>query len=250
MRWLGHGLIIALLTVVTQIGGIAWLVAALLSRRPGTLLLIFLVAYTALWSGARYLAPTINRIAVPCIDLGPTRARAHSPLYCALNRTYVTPELARHLDALAVHMHDRFPGTRTRVLDASFPFFNLPLLPHLSHDDGEKADLAFWYEGAATRSPIGYWAFEAPRPDDPQPCADNAGPLRWNMTALQPLMRDLALDDARTAEALRWLAANLPPGGKIFIEPHLVRRLGVTSDKIRFQGCRAARHDDHIHLQL
>ena len=70
------------------------------------------------------------------------------------------------------------------------------------------------------------------------------------MTALQPMIRDLALDETRTAEALRWLAANLPATGKVFIEPHLADRLGATGEKIRFQGCRAARHDDHIHVQL
>jgi hypothetical protein len=38
--------------------------------------------------------------------------------------------------------------------------------------------------------------------------------------------------------------------GKILLEPHLRDRLGLTSSKIRFQGCNAARHDDHLHLQL
>jgi len=38
--------------------------------------------------------------------------------------------------------------------------------------------------------------------------------------------------------------------GKIFIEPHLVKRLKLASNKIRFQGCRAVRHDDHLHVQL
>ncbi len=37
---------------------------------------------------------------------------------------------------------------------------------------------------------------------------------------------------------------------KIFVEPHLAERLGVQADTIRFQGCRAARHDDHIHMQV
>lgn len=43
-----------------------------------------------------------------------------------------------------------------------------------------------------------------------------------------------------------------PPRGavKILIEPHIPARLGVSSRAIRFQGCRAARHDDHIHNQI
>jgi hypothetical protein len=36
----------------------------------------------------------------------------------------------------------------------------------------------------------------------------------------------------------------------VFVEPYLAARLGVTAPAIRFQGCRAARHDDHIHFQV
>ncbi|NNE79114.1 MAG: hypothetical protein HKN18_02480 [Silicimonas sp.] len=70
------------------------------------------------------------------------------------------------------------------------------------------------------------------------------------MTWLQPLMRDAPLDETLTGDAIRWLKTALPAGGKIFLEPHLADRLGVAGDKVRFQGCRAARHDDHIHIQL
>jgi hypothetical protein len=37
---------------------------------------------------------------------------------------------------------------------------------------------------------------------------------------------------------------------KVFIEPHLKNRLQLTSPKVRFQGCHAARHDDHVHVQV
>lgn len=253
MLWLWRITVITVLTVLTQIGGLAWLIAIATARaqRIRIFLAVFLAVYAAFWGATRLAAPTVNRVAIPCIDNGPTRARALSPLYCVMNRTYVTPEMASFVDRLAVHMHDSFPGSRVRVLDGSFPFFNMPLLPHLSHSDGTAIDLAFWYEGGAWRSPIGYWAFENPRPEDPDLCGASGGlSLRWNMTALQPLMRDLPLDPARTKIALTWLADNLTETGKVFVEPHLADRLGVTGDKIRFQGCQAARHDDHIHIQL
>ncbi len=100
----------------------------------------------------------------------------------------------------------------------------MPLLPHLSHGDGRKVDLAFFYRGAAgyapglAPSPIAYWAFETPR----------------------------------TGAMLRWLAG---PGAeigvrKILLEPHLAARLGATGPLVRFQGCRAARHDDHVHVDI
>ena len=38
--------------------------------------------------------------------------------------------------------------------------------------------------------------------------------------------------------------------GKIFLEPHLRQRLDLQHPKLRYQGCRSVRHDDHIHIQL
>lgn len=251
LRVLWHTFVVVALTLLTQLGGIAWLLALLLSRyRAGTFLALFILIYGGFWMGARIAAPEFGRVAMPCIDPGPGHASALSPLYCAMNRTYVTLETATVAEGLAAHMEDRFPGTRTRVLDAGFPFVEgFPLIPHLSHDDGRKFDLALWYQGGDTRSPIGYFAFEQPGPSDPQSC-DTSGALRWDLDWLQPYLPEMPLDETRTAEALRWLSDTLPPDGKIFLEPHLAGRLGVESANVRFQGCDAARHDDHIHVQL
>ena len=35
-----------------------------------------------------------------------------------------------------------------------------------------------------------------------------------------------------------------------WLEPHLKNRLGITHSKLRFQGCQAVRHDDHIDVQM
>jgi len=40
------------------------------------------------------------------------------------------------------------------------------------------------------------------------------------------------------------------PIEKIFIEPHLKQRLNLDHPKIRYHGCGAVRHDDHIHIQV
>jgi len=37
---------------------------------------------------------------------------------------------------------------------------------------------------------------------------------------------------------------------KIFLEPHLKQRMGLTHPKIRFHGCHSVRHDDHIHIEI
>lgn len=43
-------------------------------------------------------------------------------------------------------MQQTEPQIRISYLDANFPFKDgFPLLPHLSHDDGRKVDIAFMY---------------------------------------------------------------------------------------------------------
>ena len=77
--------------------------------------------------------------------------------------------------------------------------------------------------------------------------------LRWNLNVLQDKLPDRVLEQRRTSAALQWL---LSDGlgfkvDRIFIEPYLAARLGVqASPALGFQGCRAARHDDHIHIQI
>ena len=231
------------LTALTFVGGLAWLGALAFRRRW----LAFGALYIALCGAMWLAAPLAGREGVPCWG-GPLRAKG---IYCAMNRTFVTPELRAVLEDLAADMAKAHPGTVTVMLDGGFPASGLPLLPHLSHDDGEKADLAFWYRDATgyvpgrTRSPLGYFAFE----EGPSDCPRRWQSLRWNMRWLQPLWRDMALDDARMRFALGWLKRDARVG-KVFVEPHLAARYGVNGGKMRFQGCRAARHDDHVHLQL
>ncbi|MEX0305154.1 MAG: hypothetical protein AB3N24_22275, partial [Leisingera sp.] len=219
---IGHLALVILLTLLTQLGGIAWLAALIFRRR----LLAFLILYAGLSLAAAWTAPQFGRVALSCVDRGPLQVQ--SWFYCALNRNYVVPQMAELLRDAAVAVDAEYPGTVTQVLDANFPFFTgFPLLPHLSHHDGRKADLAFYYSGAqayepgATRSPIGYFAFEP----GPANCPSNWLTLRWDLRALQPLWRDLELDAARNRAVLRVLAADRRVG-KILLEPHLRDRWG------------------------
>lgn len=245
VRILFHAVVILALTALTQLGGIAWLVSlAFRWRLPA-----FLVAYAALSALAVWTAPVFGRVPLSCAGDGPLRVQGW--LYCALNRNYVAPELAAALADAATEMDRRFPGTETLVLDANFPFLaGFPLLPHLSHDDGRKADLAFYYQDeggylpGATRSPIGYFAFE----EGAEACPVS-GWLRWDLRWLQPFWPSYGFDEVRTRHLLATLAAD-GRIGKLLIEPHLRTRLGLPGGKIRFQGCHAARHDDHVHVQL
>lgn len=182
-RFTLHLLIALILTLLTQIGGIAYVVALAAShawglRRFLAKLAIFLLCYASATIAASFAAPIFGRVPLSCIAGATDRLVVRSPIYCLLNRNYVTPEVHDLAKALAVHMDGEFPGTVTVALDANFPFVNgFPLLPHLSHADGKKLDFAYYYkdvDGAflngATRSPIGYFAFEQPARGDELPC--------------------------------------------------------------------------------
>ncbi|WP_244462780.1 penicillin-insensitive murein endopeptidase [Phaeobacter gallaeciensis] len=245
-KLVGHGLIVLFLTMVTQIGGLAWLVSRLFRRS----LLAFVIVYAAFSFAAQYTAPVFGRTPLSCFGSG--NLQVQSWFYCALNRTYVSPALLEVLQDNADAVAREYPGTVTLVLDGNFPFWDgFPLLPHLSHDDGEKADLAFFYSEdgryvpGAVRSPIGYFAFES----GPTECRKSWLSLRWDLGWAQGIWRDLLFEEGRTFFLVKVLAEDARVQ-KVFIEPHLKDRMGADFRKIRFQGCRAARHDDHIHVQL
>lgn len=255
----------AALTILTQVGGVALLVTAWLARLRGWPAWLAVLGFVAVYGVTSFvvtppLAKIGGRVRLSCVA-GPDRPYAAvSPVFCILNRNYATPESDALVSALATHMASRYPGTITRFLDAGFPFFDgFPLMPHLSHRDGRKVDLAYYYQEADGRrvldgaaSPVGYWAYEALRSGEVRPCADFHGVnLRWDFASLQSHVTRRA-DPERMKAMLAWLTTEGRDHGlrKILIEPHLKQRWVPGVDMVRFQGCRAARHDDHLHLEL
>ncbi|GAK59912.1 hypothetical protein U27_06898 [Candidatus Vecturithrix granuli] len=198
-----------------------------------------------------------GRVALPWFATPDLPLRPVNLGYCLLARNYVRPTVRTVLARIARNMSTRYQGTTVIYLDANFPFLNgFPLLPHLSHHDGSKVDLAYFYRNATTKerlnttpSPIGYWAYEQPQPSEVQPCQGKKSWLRWNFDWLQPLFAYTGVDPERTEVLLKELIAE-PEIQKILIEPHLKFRLHSDVPKVRFQGCSAARHDDHIHIQV
>lgn len=270
IKFTAHTILFVALTLLTQIGGLAYILAILAGRRLWksaplnhvTTAVAFLLMYAGLQTISAKAAPHFGRVPLPCIDQADEMVWMQSPLYCLLNRQYVTSELEDVVFQLSDYMNYAFPGTVTIILDAGFPFFDgFPLLPHLSHHDGRKLDIAYYYVNeeaiyvpGQTRSPIGYWAFEEPTNQSTMPCAnrDDWLTMRWDMNWFSRFLRPLKLDRQRTAEALHWLSSTGAEKGvsKILLEPHLEKLLDVESENIRFQGCRAARHDDHIHIEV
>ena len=181
---------------------------------------------------------------------------------CLLNRNYVRPELRDLAYHVADNMASKYPGTTLNYLDCSFPFINgFPLFPHLSHNDGKKIDLSFCYNNSQTGietndvpSAIGYGICEEPKANEINTAEDCGRKGFWQYNLLRQIVPQgnkaiFTLNETKTKGLVEFFASE-DATGKIFIEPHLVKRLQLNSNKIRFHGCRAVRHDDHLHVQL
>jgi hypothetical protein len=274
VKILGICLACLLLTVMTQVGGLI-LIACLplfgmIHRQASSVFLgylikvgCFLVVYiVTCFTIIPLLAIQFGRVPLPLSPSG--NIQPLTILTCLLNRHYVKPALRSSLLEVAKQLNRKYPGTAICYLDANFPFLDgFPLVPHLSHHDGKKVDLAFMYEDTRNGeylpgqapSPIGYGVCEEPTGNEqnmPLICESKG---YWQYSLLQKLISpyaktDLKLDLDRTRDLIRFASVNKRIG-KIFLEPHLTKRMHLEgSNKIRFHGCQAVRHDDHIHLQV
>lgn len=242
---------VVVLTLATQIGGaFLWPVIGLVRDLRGparwavTLGSVFAyVAFIVLV--LPLLAAPLDRVPLPCAGDGPLAPR--SLLFCLANRSYVRTALRDEAMAIAEDVRAHDADATVFYLDGAFPFGG-PILPHLSHGDGRRLDLALAFAGG-TGSPIGYLGYAPLAAGEAPACAPSAIDRRWDLDALQPLFGPPILDVPRTALILR-AAVGRPGVGRVLIEPHVERALGVRSSEIQFQGCRAARHDDHMHLEL
>lgn len=265
--------IFCVLTVLTQIGGLVYLVYRLLWKRwlstaDGRLIwlkksLFFIGLYLlATWLLVPPLARQFGRVPLPYSSSVSQPIQPASWLTCIGNRHYVRPVLKKTIIDVAQKLGTNYPNFEIVYLDANFPFWNgFPLLPHKSHNDGRKLDIAFVYQkndgtlSNGTPSMLGYGVCEKPQKgekDQPAICAKHG---YWQYSLLEQLTSErhkqqYTFDLTTTKVLLQTLHADKNVG-KIFIEPHLKQRMGLEQySKVRFHGCGAVRHDDHIHLQL
>ena len=266
-------LIIMLLTLLTQIGGIIYLVYKPIGLkikrkfekkiqrrllRLGIFAGLFLV-------GSLLIVPTLakwnGRVNLPVLASSEVPLRPASFLTVLGNRHYVKPALRDLIVSTSIALNEKYPGTEILYLDANFPLLDeFPLLPHLSHDDGKKLDIRFIYKHAKTgkrinQSPtlLGYGYTEGPRPGEFDQISECEKKGYWQYSLLSKLSRKKAkyeFDEAANQFLIQAISKKSATE-KIFIEPHLKQRLGLSQNsKIRFHGCQAVRHDDHIHLQI
>src|SRR5690606_4149881 len=184
LKIITHFLIFLSLTILTQVGGIVYLLALYISdifqfdrfKMIGLFIIVYLVATFVI---VPLIAPVFGRTALPLTG----NLRPLNMLTCLLNRHYVRPVLKKQLISIAEQMNSKFDGTRTNYLDANFPFYSgFPLFPHLSHNDGKKVDLAFYYTDVRTGEPsnaapslIGYGIYDGPSEAEinyPEKCSE------------------------------------------------------------------------------
>lgn len=265
LKYIRHVFLFLFLTVLSQIGGLVYILYIIIEKRLKLqsflrkmslfigLYLIFSLLLTPLF------AKQFGRKPLPLIYNKQSPVIPASVLSCLLNRHYVVPEL----EAILIDVSHKM-GEEIQIvyLDANFPFWDgFPLLPHKSHEDGEKVDIAFIYQSKSHqylndgKGFLGYGKIEAPLSDEYDQAHYCEQKGYWQYSILSKIVRQnksstypFSLSGNR--KLLKYLA-NDDRVGKIFLEPHLKVRMGLDSyDKIRFHGCGAVRHDDHIHIQM
>jgi hypothetical protein len=265
-------ILFCLLTILTQVGGLIYIISILTHKQTDKwannyfLKVVyrcasFLILYSVI---SFFIVPAIakplGRVQLPLTETN--HLQPLNILTYILNRNYTQPELKQTAFEVAIQMNNKFPGTTVNYLDANFPFIDrFPLIPHLSHNDGKKLDISFCYLNTKTGkqtnecpSFIGYGICEEPNNQEQNTAFFCSEKGYWQYSFLTKVIpqgnkKDFTFDSDKTRELVN-LFANQQSIGKIFIEPHLKTRLNLNSNKIRFHGCQAVRHDDHIHIQL
>lgn len=252
-----------ILSITTQIGGIIILISLIISN-------IWKVKFrfktTTIFVGL-YLISTYLIVPHIAVLFGREKIKNTKHIYpvthltALLNRNYVKPKMNHFLQSVSAELQKSDCKFAIRYLDANFPFIEgFPLLPHFSHKDGKKLDLSFVYEdinGNAvnkSKSISGYGVFSNPFPDEFDQCkaCKDKGYYQYDYPKYITLgsINDELKFSFKANKKLINALLNQPELQKIFIEPHLKKRLGITDKKVRFHGCRSVRHDDHIHLQI
>jgi hypothetical protein len=261
--------IVLFLTALTQIGGIVFILSGLIytlfikkiKDNFGLKVLTFCSLY---FFTTFVVIPPIAKIygRVPLSVYLKNNVRPTNVWTCILNRNYVQPDLKNSIYNVAKTLETRYNGAEIRYLDANLPFYNgFPLFPHLSHNDGRKIDISFFYLSKKTHQPSnekpaisGYGEYEIPKKGErnrPLEC-EKAGYWQYSFPQYLTLGSNIEyyeFDEVRTKAMIELFEAeeNIE---KMFLEPHLQERMGLVHEKIRLHGCNTVRHDDHLHIQI
>jgi len=258
-----HTLVFIALTLITQIGGVVYLMSFVFCRRiKKTFPLKGLAAFVFIYClGTFVTAPMLAKLfdrerVVHYPNLQPANY-----MTVLLNRNYVSADMNVYLKAVSEDLAKRNDQIVIRYLDACLPLIDgFPLLPHLSHNDGKKIDFSLVYENGegmiinASKSLSGYGVFEDPRKGELNQTTACIKSGFWQYDypqylTLGSINDDLLFSKKGTKDLMDALLSQSAIE-KAFLEPHLKQRLKLFNNKVRFQGCRSVRHDDHIHVQI
>jgi len=249
------------LTLLTQIGGIVYLISLWFNylikikfRFKKSILFICLYLIIT-FLVIPLIAPIFGRESIKHSN------KIHPTNYFTvlLNRNYVSPKM----NHLLANLDSDLEHTPIHIsyLDANFPFIDgFPLLPHLSHNDGKKLDISLIYEqpnriiSPKQKSFTGYGVFENPNSSEYNQINKciKEGYFQYDYTKYVKLFevnKSLTFSHKGTKQLINTILKQ-PALEKLFIEPHLKYRLQLQHQKVRFHGCKAVRHDDHIHIQI
>ncbi len=253
LKLFGHLIFILFLTVLTQVGGLIWLISIFISikinkRKRLVFPLLFLLFNLVIIPP---IASKFGREQLPWFN---ANLKPRNWFYPLAFRNYVKPELKGFLEDSS-----NSKNIQITYLDANFPFFDgFPLLPHLSHSDGKKIDISFMYLDEEAKptdkkpSTSGYGVYSESNKNYTCKSCLKKGYWQYDFSKYLTFgtINNLKLDREKTSDLINQFLS-ISETQKIFIEPHLKQSLGFRNEsKIRFHGCQAVRHDDHIHLQI
>ena len=265
-------ILVAFLTIISQIGGVVYLIFLpfrkitdkwTANRKQKYLyrFLTFLGIYLlAVFLIVPPIAGKFGMVQMPLFEQN--SIKPYTVFTFLLNRNYVTPNLKQTVTKVAQQLNRTYPDVTISYLDANFPFnTGLPLFPHVSHKDGKKLDISFFYKDIETGeiiygrpSFLGYGYVEGPRKNErntPLEC-ERGGNWAYSLLNKLPwIYPKSAIEfDEKINKKMIELFGQHKLISKIFIEPHLKARLRLNSSKVRFHGCKSVRHDDHLHVQI
>ncbi len=269
--WASRLIIFLALTIVTQIGGIIYLLcipAFIFSKTFGLSRAWYFVMRVFIFSvfyslATFYIVPVLaennGRVPMPFAEQD-SLVKPHNFLTVLLNRRYVVVNVRNVIELAAQKTAKTYPGTITEYLECGFPFGEYPMRPHLSHNDGRKIDISFFYFDADIKqrtnerpSWLGYGASEGPKlgeQDQPTYCAQKGYWAYSFMKRITPQNTRIAFDAPRNRDFMRYLLSDNRVQ-IIMIEPHLQTRLGLDkNNKVKSPPCISVRHDDHIHVSI
>ncbi|MDO5978053.1 hypothetical protein [Flavivirga spongiicola] len=256
LKLLRHLIAFFFLTIITQVGGLVWVLALFISvKYKKKKRFIFPILY--LTFNLLIIPPIAKQFGRERLPIFSKNLKPRNWIYPLFFRNYVTPNLKSLLEISSKKLKQN--NIQITYLDANFPFINkFPLLPHLSHNDGKKIDISFMYldknRKATAKKPSvsGYGTYTNPEKNHTSESCLKKGYWQYDFSKYLTFgtLNNLKLDKNGTFILIKELLSHSKTQ-KIFIEPHLKQSLKLNNEtKIRFHGCQAVRHDDHIHLQI